>query len=82
LRGTASGKDQATARAVLRFSEKGREMPDETSAAPGTTEGPADAGDHERDESGEREQGVRTERSEDLSSPRFTVPAEPREEQD
>jgi hypothetical protein len=56
-------------------------MPDETRSAPGTTEGPDYARD-ERDESGGREQGVRTERSEDLSSPRFTVPAEPREDQD
>jgi hypothetical protein len=50
-------------------------MPDETDAAPGTTEGPDDRSvdDDERNEQGEREQGVRSERSEDLSSPQFTV---------
>jgi hypothetical protein len=51
-------------------------MPDEIDAAPGTTEG-ADASEGEteaeRSEAGEREQGVRTEESRDLSSPRFTV---------
>jgi hypothetical protein len=50
-------------------------MPDEIDAAPGTTEGADAPGetDEERNLDGEREQGVRTERSEDLSSPRFTV---------
>jgi hypothetical protein len=51
-------------------------MPDEIDAAPGTTEG-ADTSEgeteEERSEAGEREQGVRTEESRDLSSPRFTV---------
>lgn len=51
-------------------------MPDEFEAEPGTTEG-ADAvdgvSDEERNERGAREQGVLSEESDDLSSPRFTV---------
>jgi hypothetical protein len=51
-------------------------MPDEIDAEPGTTEGADAAGTNDDDErdSGAREQGIRTEDSSDLSSPRFTVP--------
>jgi hypothetical protein len=51
-------------------------MPDEIEAEPGTSDGPdAVLGetDDERDRSAAREQGVRTEESQDLSSPRLTV---------
>jgi hypothetical protein len=51
-------------------------VPDQTDANPGTTDGPETApheADDERNEAGQREQGVRTEESRDLSSPRFTV---------
>jgi hypothetical protein len=51
-------------------------VPDEIEAEPGTTEGADDVlgeTDEERDRAGAREQGVRTEESRDLSSPRFTV---------
>lgn len=53
-------------------------MPDDVDAAPGTTEGaaPHEERDDDREIAGAREQGVWTERSDDLSSPRFTVPAE------
>ncbi len=50
-------------------------MPDEIDPVPGATEGagaPAET-DEERNLEGARQQGVRTERSDDLSSPRFTV---------
>jgi hypothetical protein len=47
-------------------------MPDEIEAEPGSSEG-ADASDETSGEAGQREQGVRTEESRDLSSPRFTV---------
>ena len=49
-------------------------MPDEVEAAPGTTEGDdvASPGDDVRNEQAAREQGVESEQSEDLSSPRFT----------
>ena len=52
-------------------------MPDQIDAEPGTTEGADTAGtkdDDERDSAGAREQGIHTEESSDLSSPRFTVP--------
>jgi hypothetical protein len=51
-------------------------VPDDIQAEPGTSDGPnAVPGetDEERDEAGAREQGVRTEKSRDLSSPRLTV---------
>ena len=50
-------------------------MPDEEQAIPGTTEG-ADADDDspdQRNDAGARDQGVESEESDDLSSPRFTV---------
>ena len=49
-------------------------MPDEIDAEPGTTEGADAAGSKDDDSAGAREQGIRTEESSDLSSPRFTVP--------
>jgi hypothetical protein len=51
-------------------------MPHEIEAEPGTSDGPDAAleeADEERTEAGAREQGVRTEESRDLSSPRLTV---------
>jgi hypothetical protein len=39
-----------------------------------------DDAEKDRQEEGEREQGVKTEDSNDLSSPQFTEDAEPREE--
>jgi hypothetical protein len=56
---------------------EGIDMPDEIDAEPGTTDGADAAGTKDRDErdsAGAREQGIDTEESSDLSSPRFTVP--------
>jgi hypothetical protein len=57
-------------------------MPDEQSAAPGTTKGTPIEEPDDRTDDGAREQGVRSERSEDLSSPQLTVPQEPRDDRD
>lgn len=51
-------------------------MPEERSSAPGTTGGAPTGDDERRDDAGAREQGVRTEDSDDLSSPQLTVPAD------
>ena len=53
----------------------GIDVPDETDAIPGTSAGPdqVEPDEDAREEAAQREQGVRSEESRDLSSPQLTV---------